>query len=124
MAKKVIEFILSVFVIACAIWAITALSGADSKQTAIEKNVVVESWDIDRESGTTYVTGEIHNLNNTTLDYCEVDFNLYDSAGAQVGTAMDNITNLAGGGEWKFKAISTADNVDTAKFAKVSAAVY
>ena len=56
-----------------------------------------------------YVTGTIVNNTNKQYTYVQVTFNLYDSSGAQIGTALDNINYLEANGTWKFSAIGIAD---------------
>ena len=36
--------------------------------------------------------------------YLQIEYNLYDADGAQIGTALANINNLKAGGTWKFEA--------------------
>ena len=62
-------------------------------------------------------------MNNTGREksYVQVTFNLYDANGNQIGTAMDNINNLAPGGTWKFKAIAlTSESFASYKLAEIS----
>ncbi len=49
--------------------------------------------------------------------------NLYDEDGNQIGTALDNLNNLADGGTWKFKAmgIDTTGDVASWELADISA---
>ena len=57
------------------------------------------------EYGIKNIVGTLHNTGNKEYGYVQVSFNLYDDAGYQVGSAMDNINNLEADGTWKFKAI-------------------
>ena len=50
------------------------------------------------------ISGIVVNRRGTDLRYTEITFNLYDESGAQVGSAMANITGLEAGGRWKFEA--------------------
>ncbi|MBQ7525332.1 MAG: SHOCT domain-containing protein [Abditibacteriota bacterium] len=69
------------------------------------------------EVGYVYIEGSVTNNTNEDYSFVEIEFNLYDDDNAQVGTALDNTTNLEAGGTWKFKAISLCegDNVSTYK---------
>jgi hypothetical protein len=51
-----------------------------------------------------YVIGEVRNNTNKQYDYAQIDINLYDSQGVQVGSTFANITDLEPKGTWKFKA--------------------
>lgn len=53
------------------------------------------------------IEGSIKNNTNKQYSYVQVTFNLYDSEGAQIGTALANINNLEANGLWKFKAIGS-----------------
>ncbi|MEI7814714.1 MAG: FxLYD domain-containing protein [Coriobacteriia bacterium] len=66
--------------------------------------VVTESSFLAGEYGIRYVTGTVVNNSDKNYGYVQVAINLYDAQGAQVGSTMANINNLAPGGTWKFKA--------------------
>lgn len=53
------------------------------------------------------IEGSIQNNTDKQYSYVQVTFNLYDSDGAQIGTALANINNLEANGLWKFKAIGS-----------------
>ena len=67
-----------------------------------------------------YVNGTIKNNTDKQYSYVQVTFNLYDSSGAQIGTAMANINNLEGNGTWKFKAIGGTENAASYKLAEIT----
>ena len=56
------------------------------------------------------IEGTIKNNTDKQYSYVQVTFNLYDSDGAQIGTALANINNLEANGIWKFKAIGSLGN--------------
>lgn len=63
------------------------------------------------EYGMSYtIEGSIKNNTDKQYSYVQVTFNLYDSDGAQIGTALANINNLEANGLWKFKAIGSLEN--------------
>lgn len=51
------------------------------------------------------VTGLIENRSSRNYSYAQVLFDVYDSSGARVGSAIGNINNLGAGETWSFKAI-------------------
>ena len=61
------------------------------------------------------ITGEVINRRKHKLSYAQIQFNLYDDSGAQVGTAMANINGLEPGGKWKFVAHSLGTKFSTYK---------
>jgi hypothetical protein len=48
------------------------------------------------------ITGTVRNTTGRSYDFVQVDINLFDDSGAQVGSALDGVGNLAAGGVWKF----------------------
>ena len=57
------------------------------------------------KSSTTEVVGRIRNNTNRTYNYVQVTFQMYDSQGNQVGSAMANVNGLEPKRTWKFKAV-------------------
>ncbi len=53
---------------------------------------------------TRYVVGKIRNNTNRTYSYIQVEINLYDKNGNQVGSTLANVNNLEPGAVWSFKA--------------------
>lgn len=64
----------------------------------------------------TKITGTYTNTSGKELSYVELDYNLYDSDGAQIGTAFTNTTNLADGASWKFEALCSKDADEIASY--------
>lgn len=64
----------------------------------------------------TYITGKLTNNTDDAVSYIQVEYNLYDAEGAQVGTALANTNNLQPGGVWKFEAIGNASPDEVASF--------
>jgi len=52
-----------------------------------------------------FIYGTVVNHNDRQYSHVQVEFNLYDEAGNQVGSTIDNINNLEAGGSWKFAAV-------------------
>lgn len=52
------------------------------------------------------VTGYIENTTGSDLSYISVEYKVYDSNNAIIGTAMDNATSIGKGETWKFEAMS------------------
>jgi hypothetical protein len=80
---------------------------------------MVESRTVSEEYGR-YIVGTVRNTSNHVYDYVQVEANLYDTSGAQVGSTLANVNNLEPGGTWKFKAIIMEPNVVQYKITKVS----
>lgn len=51
------------------------------------------------------ITGTVVNRRPVAVRFAEIRFRVYDSTGAQVGTAFAVINDLEAGGRWNFKAI-------------------
>lgn len=63
-----------------------------------------------------FIDGTLTNNTDREVTYIQVEYNLYDAEGAQVGTALANTNNLQPGGVWKFEAIGTASPDEVASF--------
>lgn len=63
-----------------------------------------------------YITGTLTNNTDKQVSYIQVEYNLYDADGAQVGTALANTNNLQAGGVWKFEALGTASPDEVASY--------
>ena len=68
----------------------------------------------------TSITGILQNTSTSTYEMLTIEFNLFDSAGNQIGTAEDYLTNLQAGGTWKFKAVVFSDDVSRYELASVT----
>lgn len=73
------------------------------------------------EHGSKYIVGSIRNDTDKKYTYAQVSFNVYDTADAQVGSAMANINNLEPNVTWKFKAIVIEKSAVKAKLAQITA---
>lgn len=67
------------------------------------------------EYGVGKVTGTLRNNSNKEFSYVQVEFNLYDDTGAQVGSTFANINNLEAGGTWHFEGPVLEDRATQAK---------
>jgi hypothetical protein len=66
------------------------------------------------------ITGTVVNRRGRKLRYAQIKFILYDSSGAQVGTALANINDLEAGARWNFKATSFGVKFTSYKFSELS----
>lgn len=76
--------------------------------------VVSFNWATE-EYGSRYLVGTVKNNTDKQYSYVQVEFNLYDNSGAQVGSTADNINNLEPHGTWKFKAMVMEEKATRAK---------
>ncbi|OUN85628.1 FxLYD domain-containing protein [[Collinsella] massiliensis] len=63
-----------------------------------------------------FIDGTLTNNTEDEVSYIQVEYNLYDADGAQVGTALANTNNLQPGGVWKFEAYGTASPDEVASY--------
>lgn len=63
------------------------------------------------EFGVLFIVGKVRNNSQKNFSYVQVEINLYDKEGTQVGSTMANVNNLAPGGTWRFMAPITEKNV-------------
>lgn len=74
----------------------------------------------ENDSFTKYVAGTVKNNTGRKYGYVQVEINLYDESGAQVGSTFANTNNLEPGGTWKFRAVVFEDNAKSFKVTGVS----
>ena len=77
---------------------------------------LVGEIEVEQDLFAIYLSGRVRNTTNRTYTYAQITFNVYDSEGAQIGTAMDNINNWEAGGTWRFKAMFFGDSTDAASY--------
>ena len=97
-------------------------SGTSSNKGTTGETKVQETFTLTEHKGYAdtyayYIEGTIVNNTDKEYSYVQVEFNLYDADGAQIGTSLDNINNLEANGTWKFKAIGAfADEKSVASY--------
>ena len=130
--KPIGKIVLIVVVVLVALGAFGSLSGGDkgsdsstsagaakTEQTE-EKKPEQEPYTISDETLDTSnpygvkITGTLVNNTDEDKSYLQIEYNLYDADGAQIGTALANINNLKAGGTWKFEAASMEKSEDVA----------
>jgi hypothetical protein len=94
---------------------------ANAEENTADKYSITDEAMESQPLGMYKITGTFTNLTDKEIGYVQVSYNLYDEAGAQIGTAFVNTNNLAAGAQWKFEALclSTTGDVEPASF-KVS----
>ena len=80
-------------------------------KAAFDLELVKSGWK--RENYVTYITGTVRNNSPRACQYAQINFNLYDASGAQVGVAFANTNNLEPGGLWRFKAVVSENDART-----------
>ncbi|HBT20620.1 MAG TPA: DUF3426 domain-containing protein [Peptococcaceae bacterium] len=96
---------------------------AKSTETSKSEKADLELLDssiVKDEFGTRYVVGTVKNNTDKEYSYVQVEINLYDDSGAQVGSTLDNTNNLEPGGTWKFKAVIMEDNATKYRIKDIS----
>ncbi len=135
--KPIGKIILIVVVAIIALGAFGSLSGGDKgsdsstsggtakTEQAEEKKQEQEPYTISDEALDTSnpygvkITGTLVNNTDDDKSYLQIEYNLYDADGAQIGTAFANINNLKAGGTWKFEAVGTENPEDVANWERV-----
>ncbi|MCL6575147.1 FxLYD domain-containing protein [Kyrpidia sp.] len=67
-----------------------------------------------------YAAGTVKNNSNRKYGYVQVEINLYDGDGNQVGSTLANANNLEPGATWKFRAPVFEDNVKQFKVVDIT----
>ena len=110
-----------VFIIGIGVIAGSGNNTTPTSSTPQEKFSLISEEKITDALGTTYIQGEIKNNTDKNYSYVQVTFNLYDSNGAQLGTAVDNINNLEPNSVWRYKAIGlVTEKVDSYKLVEIT----
>lgn len=135
--KPIGKIVLIVVVVLVALGAFGSLSGggkgsdsstsdgAAKTEQAEEKKQEQEPYTISDETLDTSnpygvkITGTLVNNTDEDKSYLQIEYNLYDADGAQIGTALANINNLKAGGTWKFEAASMEKSEDVANWERV-----
>ena len=99
-------------------------SSTEENKTPVQKK---EKFTLESHSGAYdelgfgfYIEGTIRNNTDKDYSYVQVTFNTYDKDGAQLGTALANISNLEANGVWRYKAMATSDNIASYKLAEIT----
>lgn len=66
------------------------------------------------------ITGSIVNKTDKEYAYLQVEINLYDASGAQIGSTLANVNNLEAKGTWKFDTMTLKEGVKTVKVKDVT----
>lgn len=72
------------------------------------------------DSFATYIVGSVKNNTEKQYSYVQVEVNLYDKDGAQVGSTLANTNNLEPGGTWKFKTMPSTEEFASYKIKDVT----
>jgi len=67
-----------------------------------------------------HITGMVKNNTDHTYSYVQVEINLYDDEGNQVGSTLANTNNLEPGSTWKFDAYAFDEGAKRAKVKDIS----
>ena len=95
---------------------------ADASEKLLEINgmQLLEHDFCNDEFGLRAICGIIKNNTDKEKTYAQIEINIYDQDGSQIGSTMDNINNLEPNGKWKFQAVILEDNVKSYKIKDIS----
>lgn len=88
----------------CALFAFSGCFDVNKKMSVSDENIKYEytemlGWQVK-------VTGYIENTTGKDLSYISVEYKIYDSGNAVIGTALANANNISAGEKWRFEAMS------------------
>jgi len=78
-------------------------------------NLVLMEHHIDSDDVWTYISGTVQNNSRSAYESVQIEYNLFDASGAQVGNSFDLTENLAPGATWKFRAPILEDRASNFK---------
>jgi hypothetical protein len=70
--------------------------------------------------GSSTVTGIIRNNTDRQISYASVTIALFNSRGAQVGSTIDNVADLAPHTDWRFEAFVLEESATTARVTSIN----
>ena len=80
----------------------------------IDYKISTDEW------GNKIIIGTVRNNSTIEFAYAQIEFNLYDKDGNQIGSTFDNINNLEPNKTWKFSAMIMEEGVKDVKFKGVT----
>ena len=99
----------------------TPKSGPTTPKAPVKPKLEVLDFDWGRgEFGNRMIQGTVRNNTSSQYSYVQVEINLYDNSGAQVGSTLANVNNLEPNGTWKFEAPVLESNAKKAKVKDVT----
>ncbi|MGB4107839.1 MAG: FxLYD domain-containing protein [Alphaproteobacteria bacterium] len=99
------EFAVNTFEVSQADSPAAATTTATAKKEAPPKGLFVEEFSLQMDAyGVGKIVGTLKNTTGREYGYIQIEFNLYDAGGNQVGSTLANINNLEPGRTWKFEA--------------------
>lgn len=102
--KKFINVLCMILTVLCISCAFSGCFDDNKKMSVSDENIKYEytemlGWQVK-------VTGYIENTTGKDLSYISIEYKIYDSDNAVIGTALANANNISAGEKWKFEAMS------------------
>lgn len=102
--KKFINVLYIILTVLCISFAFSGCFDDNKKMSVSDENIKYEytemlGWQVK-------VTGYIENTTGKDLSYISVEYKVYDSSNAVIGTALANANNISAGEKWRFEAMS------------------
>lgn len=96
----------------------TATKKTSDKLKEVTAPIIVTS-----KYGNKSIEGKLKNVSGKDITYAQIEFSVYDSSGALIGSAWANISSLKNGETWKYSAVYFGNDDDwkTAKLAEITA---
>lgn len=127
---------LTIIFIIIGIIVIASITGGETEENAKEGNVSNKNeqpvekftYEITNEYAdeygmSYYIEGNVKNNKDKDYSYVGIEFVCYDSAGNNLGTAIDNTNSLLGKETWKFKAMAMfgdVENIDHCEYHEIT----
>ena len=103
-SNKVIGIICAIIGVVLIVSGLIGLIG-DTKQVQLDVSGATLSVEYNEYLGySAKITGVVKNNTRKDYSYVQIEYVIYDENGNNLGTAMDNINNLAAGDTWSFEA--------------------
>jgi len=83
-------------------------------------NLVLMEHHIDSDEFCNYISGTVQNNSRSAYESVQIEYNLFDASGAQVGNSFDLTENLSPGATWKFRAPILEDRASNFKVISIT----
>ena len=97
-----------------------ATQNTTQNKVTVNSELSAEDLQFSKDTYTGFVKGKIVNTTGKKITYAQVEINLFDETGAQVGSTMANINNFEPNAVWKFEAPVLVQSAVSAKIAGIT----
>lgn len=102
--KKIMATLCTLLMVMCISFAFVGCTDDDKKLSVSNENISIDYTEY--LGYTVKITGTIKNTTGNDLSYISVEYKIYDSSNAVIGTAIANANSIGKDETWRFEASS------------------